>query len=65
MGLKNWMLNRKLKKDREQNPHLYANLENYHIKYGEIDFSEVNTENDSARLDRSISRLERKIERYR
>lgn len=64
MGIRNWMFNRKLKKDRLQNPHLYSGLENYAIKYSDIDF-----ETDHAKLekqaDKDIERLKNKIERFK
>ena len=65
MGIKNWLLNRKLKKDREKNPHLYANLENYAIKYGEVDFETRDVEQRSRAIDKEIKKMERKIERYK
>lgn len=65
MGIKNWLLNRRLKKDREENPDLYANVENYSLKCGEIDFCETDIEKEKSRRDKEILKLEKKIEKYR
>lgn len=64
MGIKNWSLNRKLKKDRSQNPQFYAGLDNFAIKYSDVDFESDHVKLEK-QVDKDIKKNKKKIERIK